>query len=245
MWRWAGALVVAGAASRRGAATTTVATTSDEPGDDVRIRHHRGTGCQPSRGRADQVRGRDRGVGRRRPARDLRRRRRRGRGDQRRGRHPRSRRAARTGPLEVVRCEAGAGGNDDPDAALQLRPGHHRRGRRSPSSAATCSARTAPQAWAEAGIPMIGTLAGRGRRLHQRARLPDQRRRAHRWSRCRHRAAAGRRRDDRPHHRRRRGRPAAAGAHEARPRRRGRPRPGGLRAARPVGRLHPAARRSW
>ena len=118
-------------------------------------------------------------------------------------------------PLEVVRCEAGAGGNDDPDAALNCAQDTIDQGVIAVVGRYLFGA-DATQAWAEAGIPMIGSSPDRGRGLHQRAGLPDQRRRPRRRARRRHRPPAGRRGDDRPHHRRRRGRPPAPRADHAR-----------------------------
>jgi len=59
-------------------------------------------------------------------------------------------------PLEVVRCEAGAGGNVDPDAALECARDTIADGVLAVVGRYLFGA-DGTQAWAEAGIPMIGT----------------------------------------------------------------------------------------
>ena len=60
-------------------------------------------------------------------------------------------------PLEVVRCEAGAGGNEDPDAALNCARDTIDQGVIAVVGRYLFGA-DGTQAWAEAGIPMIGSL---------------------------------------------------------------------------------------
>jgi branched-chain amino acid transport system substrate-binding protein len=59
-------------------------------------------------------------------------------------------------PLEVVRCEAGAGGNEDPDAALNCARDTIDQGVIAVVGRYLFGA-DGTQAWAEAGIPMIGS----------------------------------------------------------------------------------------